>query len=44
MDKKKKVYNIHLKELIYHDDEVEITKMLFYEHPKYLDPDIVEPE
>jgi hypothetical protein len=33
-----------LKNLIFHDDEVEITRLLFYEHPNYLDPDIIEPE
>ena len=26
------------------DDEVEITKQLFEEHPYFLDPDVIEPE
>ncbi|CAD8193932.1 unnamed protein product [Paramecium pentaurelia] len=43
-ENKKKVYNIHLQNLIKLDDEVEITKQLFEEHPEFLDPDIIEPE
>ncbi|CAD8162279.1 unnamed protein product [Paramecium octaurelia] len=43
-ENKKKVYNIHLQNLIRLDDEVEITKQLFDEHPEFLDPDIIEPE
>ncbi|CAD8205677.1 unnamed protein product [Paramecium pentaurelia] len=43
-ENKKKVYNIHLQNLINLDDEVEITKKLFDEHPEFLDPDIIEPE
>ncbi|KAM3129161.1 hypothetical protein pb186bvf_018716 [Paramecium bursaria] len=41
---KKKVYNILLQDLIYLEDEVDITEMLFAEHPKFLDPAFVEPK
>ena len=42
--KKKHIYNILLNNLLQIGDPEEITKIIYYEHNKILDPDIIAPE
>lgn len=41
---KKKMYTIHLNQLIFLAEPEDIVESLFQEHPHFLDPDIIKPE
>ena len=41
---KRKVYTIHLNNLIFLAEPEDILEALFQEHPNFLDPQIVKPE
>lgn len=41
---KKKMYTIHLNNLIFLVEPEDIVEQLFQEHPAFLDPNIIKPE
>jgi hypothetical protein len=41
---KKKMYTIHLNNLIFLAEPEDIVEALFTEHPNFLDPNIIKPE
>lgn len=44
LKEKRKMYTIHLNNLIFLAEPEDIVEALFNEHPTYLDPNIIKPE